>query len=247
LRDDGGFTSREHVISEALGNNAALGDGERTLAPGVVCDRCNHGSLSAADSALVELPMIQLLRAERGLPTKALKPVEAKFGNATVWFSGPGEMNVLTNSRKTTRQMPARPGGRMPPGAKGSIELSSGGPMTSRRLRRAVRSGWKSAFEYLYLDHGPDVAFDSDLDDARAAVIDDDATDGWAVVPKHCDVRETVSVTYSFCMIDGRVAMPICLDVFGVTFYTDLLRRDLTSEQVRPLWEANVWVFNEPA
>src|SRR5689334_21444546 len=47
-RADGGFTSREHIFSEALGNFD-----EHVLPPGVVCDRCNNEKLSAADEALI--------------------------------------------------------------------------------------------------------------------------------------------------------------------------------------------------
>lgn len=68
-RSDGGFRSREHIFSEALGNH------EYVLDPGVVCDRCNNGPLARADDALTNFPPIALLRAERGLPTKAGKAV----------------------------------------------------------------------------------------------------------------------------------------------------------------------------
>jgi hypothetical protein len=66
LRADGGFVSREHVFSEGFGNVD-----EKVLPPGVVCDRCNNGPLALADEELVNFPPISLLRAERGIPTKA--------------------------------------------------------------------------------------------------------------------------------------------------------------------------------
>lgn len=50
LRDDGGFTSREHIFSEGVGNHKYV------LQPGIVCDRCNNGPLAetcvAVESAL---------------------------------------------------------------------------------------------------------------------------------------------------------------------------------------------------
>jgi len=38
----------EHIVSEALGNVTLI------LPPGVVCDRCNHGTLSRLDEPGVE-------------------------------------------------------------------------------------------------------------------------------------------------------------------------------------------------
>src|SRR4051812_36315096 len=101
LRTDGGFLGREHIVSEALGNT------ELVLPPGIVCDRCNNGPLSRADDALIGLPPITLLRAERGLPTKAGKPVVSKWGNAKIGFAAPGALQIETSSKKTMRRMPA--------------------------------------------------------------------------------------------------------------------------------------------
>jgi hypothetical protein len=81
LRKDGGFVSREHIFSEAFGNIE-----EKVLPPGVVCDRCNNGPLALADEELINFPPISLLRAERGIPTKAGNPVESKWSNAKIRF-----------------------------------------------------------------------------------------------------------------------------------------------------------------
>ena len=38
--------------------------------------------------------------------------------------------------------------------------------------------------------------------------------------------------------------MPVRLDVYGVTFYTDALRPDLKREDIEPTpWPANIWAF----
>lgn len=157
-RDDGGFTSREHVFSEALGNH------EYIIDPGVVCDRCNNGPLSRADEALVNFPGITLLRAERGLRTKAGKPVVSKWGNATVAFSDRGTLDVYGPSKEAMRNMPEP--GRMPPDG-GKMELTTGGPVTANRIRSMVRSVWKSALELVYWDQGAEFAFDPVFDEAR--------------------------------------------------------------------------------
>jgi hypothetical protein len=78
------------------------------------------------------------LRAERGLPTKSGKPVVAKFGNAQIAFSGPGELNVINPGKKVMRRMPPS-GGRMPPEG-GKMDLTSGGPITRDRIRYVIRA-----------------------------------------------------------------------------------------------------------
>jgi len=84
-RHDGGFRSEEHIFSQGLGNTTYV------LPPGIVCDRCNNGPLSVADHALTDFSPIVLLRAERGLPTKAGKPVAAKFGGDDTLDGGAGD------------------------------------------------------------------------------------------------------------------------------------------------------------
>lgn len=233
-RADGHFISREHVFSEALGNQ------EYILEPGVVCDRCNNGPLGRADEALVNFPAITLLRAERGLPTKAGKPVVSKWGNATIAFSAPGTLDIYAPSKKAMRQMPEP--GRIPFEG-GKMVLTSGGPVTANRIRNMVRSVWKSTLELIYWDYGSEVAFDPIFDSARDAIIGDGSAPGWAVMPKTATTREQVQLQYERRIIGGRQAVPVRFAVFGVAFYTDLLRRDIPADNIRPPWPANVLMF----
>ena len=151
-RHNGGFKSEEHIFSQGLGNTAYF------LPPGIVCDRCNNGPLSVADHALTSFQPILLLRAERGLPTKEGKQVAARWGNATVYYTGPGELIVETNSKKVTRRM-------MPHG--GRLDLTSGGPVTAAKFRSIARAVWKSALELIYHDFGPAGGFDPRRDTWR--------------------------------------------------------------------------------
>ncbi len=122
LTDEGGFTSREHILSEAWGNVD-----EHVLSPGIVCDTCNNGTLALIDEALVNFEPIQMLRAERGIPTKAGKPVMAKFGDTTIVWPAPGTMEVSARSPKVLRGMkefdPAK-------GVPGKLNLKTSAPMT---------------------------------------------------------------------------------------------------------------------
>jgi hypothetical protein len=227
-RHDGGFASREHIFSEALGNLH-----QKVLAPGVVCDRCNNGPLAVGDGELVRFEPIMMLRAERGLATKTGKAVTASFSNATLWYGAPGQLNVESNSRKTTRKMGVDGG---------ELELL-GRPITPKRARLIVRSVWKSTLELLYLDVGPRVAFHEVFDDARDAILDDHCT-GWAMLDRDCATTPCVELEYERAVVGGRRAMPVTMNIFGVVMRTDLLRRDLATDVVRPAWPHNLWEFS---
>ncbi|MBJ7329429.1 MAG: hypothetical protein JHC95_06000 [Solirubrobacteraceae bacterium] len=233
-RVDGGFRSREHIFSEALGNH------EYVLPPGVVCDRCNNGPLSRADAALINFPPITLLRAERGLPTKSGQPIVSKWGNAHIMYSAPGELNVLNTGKRALRGMPTGGGPVPPDGAK--MELNTGGPVTTARVRKVVQSIWKSALEFVYWDHGAEVAFNEALDPARTAVLDA-APPGWATLTKTTTPHQNVQLQYVPTIVDGEQALPIRMDVFGVEFHTDPLRRDHSKLELTPPFSANVWKF----
>jgi hypothetical protein len=235
LKHDGGFTSREHIFSEAWGNID-----EHVLPPGIVCDGCNNGTLSHADEALVNFEPIMMLRAERGIGTKTGKPVVAKFGDTKIAWTAPGTMEVAAQSRKVLRGMrefdPAK-------GVPGKLNLATSGPLTEKRISRMVRSVWKSALEFVYLDQGADVAFDPALDGVRAAVLDERAH-GWALVPIESKATPHVELTYMYpAALGDRPAFPISLSVFGVVFATDVLLRDLDVDTIDPGIPVNRWRF----
>jgi hypothetical protein len=231
LRSDGGFTSREHVVSEALGNN------EYILPPGVVCDRCNNQALAIVDEALVNFPPITLLRGERGLPSKAGKAVASKWGNATIYW-GPerGALNVV-GGRKAVRDM--QTDGKT---SRGTIELRTGGPITAKRISRMVRSIWKSTLEFVYLDYGAEAAFDPGFDDVRQAVLHD-GSHGWALLLKESNTIPDVVLTYEPRIVEGRAALPTMMNIFGVRFLTDPLMREFNPDDIEAQESVNIWRF----
>jgi hypothetical protein len=232
-RNDGGFRSREHIFSEALGN------ADYVLAPGIVCDRCNNGPLSRADEALIDLPPIRFLRAERGLPTKDRKAIVSKWGNATIFWSAPGTLNVANAGRQAMGTMP-RNGERIPPGgAKMNLVHP---PIADDRVRNATRSIWKSALELIYWDCGPDVAFQDVLDPAREAIIRPGNPRGWLIILKHVERHDSVELEYALPPQFGA-RLPVRMNVFGIQFMTDALCRDVDASEIRPPIPANVWTF----
>jgi hypothetical protein len=233
LRKDGGFSSREHVFSEALGNH------EHVLDAGIVCDRCNNGPLGRADEALVNFPPISLLRAERGLPTKSGRAVLSKWGNAKIAFSRPGTLDVYGGSSKiVTTSRGTSPGRQIR-----ALRLTTGGPITEKRIGLMVRSVWKATLECIYLAQGPEVAFDPLFDSARRAIVVDGNARGWAVMPTNNAASPSVTLKHHPQLIGGVPAVPVLMNVFGVVLHTDLLRRNLVGQSITTPWPANVWVF----
>jgi hypothetical protein len=155
-----------------------------------VCDRCNNGTLAVADEALVNFPPITLLRGERGIPTTAGKAVASKWGNATIYW-GPerGTLNVV-GGKKAVRRMTTD--GKT---SKGTVNLTTGGPITKARISRMVRSIWKSTLEFVYLHHVADVAFDPGFDELRSAVLTEGSS-GWALLGRTGTPTDTVKLTY---------------------------------------------------
>ena len=233
-RANGGFVSREHIFAEGLGNT------EKILPPGVVCDRCNHGPLSRVDKELSDFPPITLLLAERGIPTKAGKPYMSKWGDGRVVFTERGTMEVIGPSKKAVRGMrefdPKQ-------GVPGKLELTTGWRLTEARISRLVRAIWKSTLEFHYLDSGPAAAFDALFDDARQAVLDERATGGWVIVPQQSTPTDNVTLEYKPMTVRDKPAFPVRLSVYGVQFLTDLLLRDISPEELTPPYPANVWTF----
>lgn len=235
-RSDGGFVSREHIFSEALGNV-----NEKVLPPGVVCDRCNNGPLAQADEELVNLPVISMLRAERGIPTKGGKAVMSKWGNARIVYPARGTLQVIGPSKDVVRGMdefdPEK-------GIPGTLKLETGWRLTEARIGRIARSIWKSTLEFIYLDHGVEIAYAPRFDEARKAIIDDGEAYGWVLVPVDGKPGPNVELTYNFTEVDGRQAVAIRMDIFGVVFATDLLLRDFDIASVEHPIPVNVWTFS---
>jgi hypothetical protein len=237
LKADGGFTSREHILSESLGNQ------DKVLPPGIVCDRCNNGPLSRADHALIGFEPITLLRAARGLGGKRGKAIESIWGDAKVAYSAPGTLEVATNRKKVVRGMREFDAEK---GVPGKLELTGRRPITPKVVGPLTRSIWKSAVEFIYLDHGPGVAFDPALDTVRDAVLDETGH-GWLIVPEQHTITEELQFSYQYPIaLDGKPALPIKLSVFGVTFVTDPMFRDLDPEKFDSSQSpvaVNIWSF----
>jgi hypothetical protein len=229
-RHDGGFMSEEHIFPEGLGIT------EYVLPKGVVCDRCNNGPLAAADREITDFEPIQLLRAERGLATRSKRAVVSKWKDAELAFTGPGQL-VLSGPGAVPAKMIA-------PNTY-QTDLRTTSPFKTKRVRLLARAIWKMAIEFIYVDYGPRGAFDPTFDPVRDHILGVGGTQGWIVTPKDSQPHNELRLNYRLQCINGRAALSIYLDVYGVRFYTDPLIPDLKRQDIEPMtpWHANIGVF----
>ena len=162
-----------------------------------------------------------------------------QFKEANIAFTAPGVLSVFPKG--------ANPVSNIGPGR---FELSATGTslFKSARAMLILRALWKIVMEYVYVNDGPIVAFDSRLDPARREVIELGEGRGWAVIPQNIALHNDIETTYQPRVIEGEYAVPIMFDIWGVRFYSDLVRRTLTRAYIESTlpWPATVWVFPNP-
>jgi hypothetical protein len=203
---DGGFTSREHVIADSLGNDTWL------VPAGVVCDRCNNVRLSKVDNALVNFPVLAFMRAARGVRSKSGKFATARFDNAVVTRIDNKNITLDSPSERVHRAVPG--------GFQLDLKRSNFG---EREWELVARALLKAGLEMLYLDHGPATALTPEWGHVRDLVLQGGHS-GYVFFPKDANpLDDRFHLTYSTDFLDseGRRLLAVEVKLFGVTLLTD--------------------------
>jgi hypothetical protein len=213
-QSDGGFTSEEHIFPESLGNK------EKVLSVGVVCDRCNHEVCAPLDEALCDFSPTAMMRTMHGIPSKSGKMPSFKFDNGSLHCERPGELSLNLDSGRWHRDgLPA------PPGHVGWSFTSKRQDMTPKRLSKVHRALVKMALEYAWLDHGEERVLSSEFDRERAIVMEGGHR-GYLLLPKdgYPDER-TVTFTYESRrrVSDGHPLMGMSAGFWGIYMLSDTL------------------------
>lgn len=166
---DGGFTSREHIFPETVGNTDLA-----MLPPAVVCDKCNNGPLAVLDQSLCAHLPIAMRRAMLGISNKAGKGATVRFAQGRIEplpmeEVAPGDSHGLRfvdpgSGRPLVRDV--SPG----VGLQLKIEGQGGRRLTPRYFSELSRSILKIGFELAYLDYG-DELFEPRFDRVRGAIL----------------------------------------------------------------------------
>ncbi len=210
-RHDGGFRSEEHVFPRGLGND------DLTLPPGVVCDRCNNGPLADVEQAFLQLPHVSLMRVTLGVESRDGKRPQSRWVDGTVSSPRPGDLVFTMHNERAFREVEP---GRL------ELSVSSGGPVSVTRYRKALRAIYKMALECICVDSG-DHVLDPKFDAVRRMVVGALLAKGFILVPRHGEPNPRVSLTYQARTADGREFILVELNVGGVVFWTELLQRRL--------------------
>ena len=158
------FTSEEHVIPESLGNKGHGGQPPVVLPAGVVCDGCNHGTLSRLDETLIRHAPIALMRTLRGVTSKSGKLPEAKFGNATLRTVEIGRVRRVLFDTPSKKAFVEDGQGRV------DLQFKDSRPMSPRYCRTLTRALYKMTLGHIYLDM-PEVAVSELFDPVRRMIL----------------------------------------------------------------------------
>jgi hypothetical protein len=228
-RGDGGFTSREHIVPESLGNDRLI------LPVGVVCDRCNT-RCSRLDRALCEFSPIRLMKTVSSVPSKKGKLPRLEFDNGTLTCESPGEISLRLDDEESWHDLPA------PPGQKAfSFTGESSRDATVDRAALIHRALVKQALELVWLDHS-ERALSSDFDRERELVLRG-GHHGYLVVPKQIDLNAVgteVDYVTTTRASDGAPLVFVSGRYLGIPVATDTLFPGPVNDVTE---EFNVFVF----
>lgn len=221
-RRDVAFTGREHVIPESLGNI------EKVLPAGVVCDRCNNQVCAPLDQALCSFMPIELMRTVLGIRSKSGRMPQVAFDNGMLRHDTPGEILLELAGRRWRSPDQRLADGRV----QWSFTAKKRGAAPDH-LALVHRCLVKMALEFAWMDLGPEAAMGAAWERERRLVLGGGER-GHLIVPRICDVadRHDCSFTYQTVIRDrdqARITL-IGADFWGVQLITDTLQAEPAGE-----------------
>lgn len=215
-RGDGGFTAREHIVPESLGNT------ERILPVGVVCDRCNHEVCAPLDQQLCSWLPLETMRTLCSVPNKSGKIPTVKFDNGQLERRGPLDIHLNLSSHRWMRDKPANPGQRAFDFTAKRRDMGPG------RLSSIHRALVKQALEFIWLDYGHERALSDEFDPERRIVLEG-GHHAYLAIPRRVVFDESgnvqTSIHYGSAQrsSDGRSFLFIIAEFLSVPLATDTL------------------------
>lgn len=184
---DNSFLSVEHIFPESLGNK------EKILPKGVVCDRCNNEILSSLDAELLDFDPIKFLRTMNGVKSKKGKVPISSFKNIRIENPNEGTIYVDLQGSKNFQSHSSN---------RFDLKFQSNKKIDSVRLKLLARSLYKIGLELIYLDHGRDFTLSNRFDDVRNIILGKKDFNGYLLIGTNEDSLKT-GVTYKFLEDNG--------------------------------------------
>jgi len=205
LRKDGPFTSEEHIIPEALGNDDAI------LPKGYVCDDCNNGILSRLDSALVDFPPIKLLQVQFVTHIKSGAMPKANLQNVLIERTRPNHIRITAKDK--SGEIKEKKG--LGDGWYSWKMEFRGGRMNPKLLARSL---FKIGLGFIALDIGHEAASSARFDHARQFIRGETDFDNYLVLSTNFRPHPRFRVTH----YDWETGSPFAIDIFGLVFVFNL-------------------------
>jgi hypothetical protein len=196
LSDDGSFTSVEHVLPEAMGNQ------EVVLPQGVVCDRCNNETLSRLDQYFIEQDAIKLLIVFFVPLTKKGRYPTASNQQFTIARIGPRELQF------TPHGIPSRDLEALEANGEMSLNVLPKRPFEPVEFARSL---FKFALGLVAHHCGHAAALHSRYDEARQFVMGGPPVPTYLVLGSHC----TPTSESEGALVVQPDSTWHCLNVFG--------------------------------
>lgn len=150
------FLSVEHIFPESLGNK------EKILPKGMVCDKCNNGILALLDAELLEFGAIKFLRTFNGIENKKGKIPVSNFNNVILRNTDKDHIQIHANSKKNITDQTTQGF---------NLNFTDNKKMDAKRLKLLSRSLYKIVLELMVLDHGKDFVLGERFDEIRNIVL----------------------------------------------------------------------------
>ena len=228
----GGFLSREHVLPESMGNT------DKVLPAGVVCDRCNNGPLSVIDQALCDFHPVKVWRTLHGIRTKDGKFPMVRTVDGTLTYLPPpetGDDPILFFKSNAKGRSLLRPSTLEDGKVAVEASLTGGRPVTSRLASQLSRALLKMAVELLWLDDR-ELAQSPDLDHVRARVLGETSAGFFAMIEGPTSLANAdAEVTYQTCRTErDRIDFVVLMRYKGLVVFTDSQHESLPALPLMP-------------
>ena len=176
------FLGAEHIFPESLGNK------EKILPKGIICDKCNNGILARLDEELLEFEAIKFLRTFNGIESKKGKIPISNFHNMTMRSVDRVHIQLDLKSKKNITDQTAE-------GFK--LNFRGNRKMDETRLKLLARSMYKIGFELMCLDQGKDFMLTERFDDVRDIIIGKKDFSGYLLIGTN-EKSGKAGMSYSF-------------------------------------------------
>lgn len=209
------FRSVEHILPESLGNK------EKILDKGFVCDTCNNQVLSGLDAELLDFEGIKFMRTINGIESKTGKVPVSNFPNLRIENPNKDHVQMHLQTKKHIRNQTDK-----------GFDLDFRGTrkMDAKRLKLLTRALYKIGYELVCLDHGRDFVLSPRFDEVRDIILGKRDFSGYILIGTN-EHSEQPRVSYYPLKDDhGREFMAFDFVYLFVRFIFDMERREALLE-----------------